>query len=291
MVSTSRIRVGLGLTVKLQQEVGRYVYVHLLAFAQYGHPLGLGHLHQSLGRVVQLLVVGHQGNVAVAETGVKGHAAVLHTHLGLLERHVLPARSIYDACIDQDCQQEIEQHTRYHNKESLPCRFGAEFPFLGRLFHLLGVHRLVDHAGNLAIAAQGKPPDAIFSVAPEAFLFLGLRRSVFILAFQFPGLAKTSDIFLGLPFEQLYPGVEEDVELLHLHSEDAGEEEVTELVDYDEESECQYQLGCFNQKCFHLNNEWRGLCTVTRCECSYCRRCRWQPPCRDGGPRLCRRGN
>ena len=47
--------------------------------------------------------------------------------------------------INEDSQEEVHQHPANHNKQTLPCRFGTEFPRLCRLLHLFGIHRLVYH--------------------------------------------------------------------------------------------------------------------------------------------------
>lgn len=52
------------------------------------------------------------------------------------------------------------------------CHAGLELelPRLFRLFHLLGIHRLVNHTGYLDITAQWQPTYCIFCVT-----FLGLE--------------------------------------------------------------------------------------------------------------------
>ena len=69
------------------------------------------------------------------------------------------------------------------------------------LLHLLLVHRLVYHSGNLNISAKRKPSDAVFSIA-----------------------------VLWLELEQVKPRVEEEIEFLDPYLKQFREEEVSALV-------------------------------------------------------------
>ena len=99
------------------------------------------HLEQSrtLARVNEASVGGEQ-YVAVAETGVDGCGHEVHALGGGIERDIFLAPVKGDAGIDDDGEDEIEQHTAEHDEESLVGGFGAEFPRLWFLLHLLGVH-------------------------------------------------------------------------------------------------------------------------------------------------------
>ena len=86
---------------------------------------------------------------------------------------------------------EVDQNATYHNQQTLPCRLRTELPRLGRLLHLLGIERFVNHTRYLAVATQRQPAYTICSVA----------------------LAR-------LELEEVKPRVEEQEELLNSYAEE-----------------------------------------------------------------------
>jgi hypothetical protein len=83
--------------------------------------------------------------------------------------------------------------------------------WLRRLCHLLLIHALVDHTGYFAIAPKGKPADSV------------LGRTV-----------------MRPEFEQRKPGIEEQVEFIYLHFENACEKKVPELVHKHKDGQAKY---------------------------------------------------
>ena len=207
-----------------QVEVARRVDDHLLAVAQHVNLRSVSQtaIHVSLG-VLELAEVGAEQDVVIMESERLSLLVELHS-----ERHILRADVVLAPCeeahgVDEKRQKEVDKHAAYHDKQSLPCRFRAELVCLGRLFHLLGVHRFVNHTRYLAVAAERKPTDAVRSVA-----------------------------VLRLELEQTEPRVEEEVELLDAHSEELREEEVSALVQEHEKRDSQHELECLYKKYFHL---------------------------------------
>ena len=134
---------------------------------------------------------------------------------GVFVGEVGVAPGVADAAIDDDGQQDIHHHAGDHDQKALPGGFCAEFVGLRGLLHLLLVHRLVDHAGDLDITAQRQPSQTVFRVlVPE--------------------------------LEEREPGVEEDVELLDADVEDAGHEEVPEFVNSHQNGEAEEKLENFD---------------------------------------------
>ena len=123
-----------------------------------------------------------------------------------------------DHRIDEQRQEEIHQHTADHDQQTLPGRFGTELPRLFGLFHLFGIEALVDHTGNLTIAAEGQPTHAILRVTA-----LGL---------------KLKQAAVPLPDG----GVEEQVELIYAYAEQFGEEEVSALMQQYQQANGQHEL-------------------------------------------------
>src|SRR5690606_22270614 len=65
-------------------------------------------------------------------------------------------------------QNHIYKDAGQHDNQPLSGGFGTKFPRLWTFGDLLGVNRLVDHACNLYVSAQGKPSNAVFRVSfPE----------------------------------------------------------------------------------------------------------------------------
>ena len=256
--------VGAGFPVEAQHEIGRNGDAEGVGAAHHAHFRSLDHLHPGLVGAVERFAVGGYGYVAVAEAYLVGFLGISHAHAGFAEGHIFFTRGVNDAGIYYYSEQEVEEHSGYHDQQALPGRFAAEFPFLRRLLHLLGVHRLVDHAGDLAIASERKPADAIFGVSPEGTFFLFVRLLFadcfgfslgvglfFGLGFlQFAGFAEESEIFPRFPFENLGPGIEENIEFLNFHPENAGEKEMSEFVDDNKDSKSENQLCGLYSKCF-----------------------------------------
>ena len=143
--------------------------------AQHGHLLGDEHgIHVLAVEVGQLFAVGRQRDVTVHKASLVGAVAEFHTLGSVGEVDELLALSIDDARIDDYRQQEVEQHTAQHDQQALPCGLTAELVGLGGLFHGLGVHRLVDHARDGAVAAQGQPADAILGGSPRFLVLIGV---------------------------------------------------------------------------------------------------------------------
>ena len=70
-----------------------------------------------------------------------------------------------DHRIDEQGEKEVHEHATDHDQQSLPGGFCTELPRLLRLFHLLGIKTLVDHACYLAVATEGQPAYTVLCVA------------------------------------------------------------------------------------------------------------------------------
>ncbi len=140
-------------------------------------------------------------------TGFQGPNAVLQVFGG----YVLLAPIGHDAGVNDDGQKEINGDAAQEDDEALPRLFAAEFPGFGGFFQGLGVHAFVHHAGNLHVAAQGQPAQAYFRVA-------------------------------NFLFEDGEPGVEKEVKFLHAGFEGDGGEEVSQLVEHDENGQAEDEL-------------------------------------------------
>ena len=101
---------------------------------------------------------------------------------------------------------------------------GAELPGLGILLQGFGVQGLVDHPGDLAVAAEGQPADAVFGLPLR-----GLREQL-----REPGRLR------GEEFHP--PDVEEQEELVHPDPEQLGPQEMPELMQDDEHGQGQDDL-------------------------------------------------
>ena len=203
--------------------VARHGDDDLLALAEDGNVAGL---HDEAGGIfVETLEgsrVGLEEDVAVAEADVLERLAIIHTHLHVLQGQIRVAPVEEHHRVDKQGEDEVEQDAAHHDEQTLAGRLRAELVGLGRFGQLLLVHAFVDHAGNLAVAAEGEPADAVFRLA--------------VLRFE---------------FEEREPRVKEKVELFDAHFEKAGEKEVPELMDYHEDRKTQDELQGFDKKCLH----------------------------------------
>ena len=201
-----RYTVGIGKALSLAHETLHHIFGHrdgrFHAVAQHRHTTCFHNPAEgSRTKSVKLLAVCLEKDIAVLETNLVERFAVIHSVLHVLQRQVGLSPSIKHHGIDKQRQEEVEQHSSNHNHQTLTGRFGTKLIGLGRLRHGFLVHALVYHARNLAIASQRQPTDAILRVA-----------------------------VLGLEFEQREPRVEEKVELLYPDFENAGKNEMPELM-------------------------------------------------------------
>ena len=136
--------------------VGRDGDGRLLSVAQHGDGARTDHLSQAVFvQALQWFIVGTEQDVAVAESDLAERLAELHAGRDVPERQVRVAPREKHHRVDEDGQEEVEEHTADHDQQPLPGRFGAKLPRLRGLRHLLLVHRFVDHAGDLAVPAEG----------------------------------------------------------------------------------------------------------------------------------------
>ena len=164
-----------------------------------------------LVHVVHRLAVDRNDPVAVLESELAARFVEGVSPARIFVREVVVAPRVADSDVDEDGQQNVHHHAGYHHQKTLPCGFGAEFIGLGGQFHLLLVHRLVDHAGDLAVSAQRQPAQPVFGVA-------------------------------ALEFEERKPRVEEDIELVDADFEDPRHEEVSQFVNAHQNGEAEEKL-------------------------------------------------
>ena len=177
---------------------------------------------EQLGRVVERFAVYVHDPVAVAEPDPLGQLAVGVAVLDIPVIEIGLAPRPAHADVYQQGEHDIHHDASDHNQQPLPGRLGPELVGLYGLLHLVGVHRFVDHARYFDVSAERNPADAV----------LGLS------------LAE---------LEQREPRVEEQVELFDPRLENPGEQEMSELVDDDQQGKAENELEKFDQdihRCF-----------------------------------------
>ena len=187
----------------LQQiEVAGHVHSHLLAATQNVSLTCSSQIAEHIStETLEFALVCSYEDVAVAESESLSLLAELHAELHVLGLHIVVAPSEEAHGVNEESEKEVDQHATYHNKEALPSRLRPKLPRLCGLSHLFLVERFVYHARYLAVAAEGQPANAVACFA-----------------------------VLRLKFEEVEPGVEEQIELLHSYAEELGEEEVSALM-------------------------------------------------------------
>ena len=183
-----------------------------------------------------VFVVGTHNQVTVAEThflrrGVEG-VTVLHGR----HRRALFAPRQEDHGINEERHQEIDQHTAHHDEQALPSRLVFE-ELVGRhlgffALHRVGISAFVHHARDFHITAEGQPTDGELCAAPCAE---GQRHALTAL-----------------------PKIEKQTKAVHANAEELRKEEVSALMQNDEQRNAEHQLESFDQKCFHLKRTCWG---------------------------------
>ena len=164
------------------------------------------------GEVLRNIVVQRDYAVSRLEAHLDGKLVGIYA--GLRVGDIGGAPYAQNGAVRDDGEYEVEQHAARHHQQPLPRRVAAELPRLGLALKLLGVHGLVHHSGNLAVAAEREPAYSEFRLAhAEAQQGLALH-------------------------------IEEKVEFLHLDAEELCEYEMAEFVYYDQQREGKYNLKC-----------------------------------------------
>ena len=159
--------------------------------------------------ILRGIVVVQEDAVSGAEA--KGLSQLVHINRAFIG-HVIAAPARQNGDEDHQSEEEVVKHTARHHQQALPGRMRTELPGLGILFEEIGIHGLIHHAGNLAVAAKGQPAHTIL---------------------RLPYLE-------GKQFEAAY--IEEQEELIHANLEDTRPKEVPRLVNQDQHGQGQDYL-------------------------------------------------
>ena len=245
--------VGVLLAEEFRQGIVRQYNRSVLAVAFHLDGLGLfeDDLHGNVLEFLDVLSVDCQNLVTVAEAEFVGQAIDRNAvFIGLGGGQVLLALLGQQAYVNENGQQHIHGHAGNHDDEALPGRLRAELPRLRGLLHRRLVHRLVNHAGNLVVAAQREPAYAVFGLVATAPVVL--RQStqvngvVFLLFLSRRILVFGGGVFLGhirreeleaplavhlLATENRESPIEKEIELLDTGLEGLGRQEMAQFMD------------------------------------------------------------
>ena len=132
----------------------RHLDAHLLAIADDVYALCLRDVAIHVGReILEGTLISTYQDIAVLEAVALGLLVELHTQRHILDRYIGVTPMEQNHRIDEQCQQEVDKHTTYHDKQTLPSRFGTKLPRLSRTFHLLRIEALVNHTRYLTVAS------------------------------------------------------------------------------------------------------------------------------------------
>ena len=110
--------------------------------------------------------VERQQTVAVAESRIVHLRREVEPLCHGLIRHYAVAPMKCDACVYYDCEDKVQQNACHHHEQTLPRRLAAELPWLGLGCEVFAALGFVHHAGDVAVAAEGQPSEAVYGVAP-----------------------------------------------------------------------------------------------------------------------------
>src|SRR5690606_16769729 len=115
--------------------------------------------------VVEIFAVNLYNLIALLEAEVFCKRADFHLSraIDIVLREVQVAHEISQADEDQNTDDHIHSNTSEHDDQALPGRLAPELPGLRRLFHSLGVERLVDHSRNLHVTPKRNSTYRVFS--------------------------------------------------------------------------------------------------------------------------------
>ncbi|EJW97877.1 hypothetical protein EVA_14009 [gut metagenome] len=166
------------------------------------------------------LLISRQKNVLVLKTQVLRGLIEFETFIHVADWNVGIPPSEENHGVNKERQEEIHQDTADHNQQTLPSRFGTELIGLHRLFHLFHIHRLINHTGDLHIASQGQPTNMIVRTTETE---------------KFPG----------------FPRVKEQTELFYSYLKQFCKQEVTPLMQQNQNGKTQHELSRLDQKYLH----------------------------------------
>ena len=124
-----------------------------------GADVAAGQVRLQGPEVLRDIVIETEDAVTGAEPHLPGQ--VTGVDLVLVVAEVLGAPDAQDEDVHQDGEEEIEQDAACHDQQPLPGRFRPELPALGLFFHGFDVHGFINHPGDLAVAADRQPSDAV----------------------------------------------------------------------------------------------------------------------------------
>ena len=102
--------------------------------------------------------------IARLETNFLPQWVGINTKFSVFGGQIIFAVVPNQAAKNQKTQNEIHGHATEHNNKALPRFFGAKFPRLRGLFHLLFVHAFVHHAADFDVTAQRQPTNSVFRI-------------------------------------------------------------------------------------------------------------------------------
>ena len=146
---------------------------------------------------------------------------------GVAQRQLVLAPVEEDEGIEQQGGDEVDQHAAADDAEALPGRLGAVFPRLRLGFEVFRILGLVDHAGDVTVAAQRYP-----AKTPQGVVLV-LGTQVLLVPAVGGGGVEPQEVPLAvelLGFEDGELPVEEDIVPAHARMEEFGEEEVAQFV-------------------------------------------------------------
>ena len=239
-----------------------YRSVPAVAFHLDGLGLFEDDLHGNVGELLDILPIDGQNLVAIAKAELVCQtvdADAVFVDLG--GGQILLALVGQQADVDDESQHHIHKHARHHDNEALPSGLRAELPRLRGLLHRRLVHRLVNHAGNLVVATEREPPNAVFRAVAAApvvlgqgvqvdgfvvFLFLSggvtiLDGRVLLRHIRREKLEAPLAVHL-LAAEKRKAPIEEEVELLDTGLESLGSKEMAQFVDENQDGKRKKEL-------------------------------------------------
>ena len=200
---------------------------------------------QSHRSIIHRDVVDGIDDIAITEALIDKDGVIIVAEVGVAEREFILAPMGEDSGEDEKSREEIDEDAATDDAEPLPSGFRTILPRLRVRREIVGRLGLIDHTGDVAIAAERKPTDA-----PEGIILIGIGEILLLPCVGFVGVKKEEMPFTVKLFslKDRKLRVKEKIKAADAGLEKLSKAEMTQFMSDDKEREAEEESKDFHTK-------------------------------------------